>query len=275
LTLPKGYENTTAAGASTSGPLTSDETTQVLWQGLVRIDDTFDDFVSNISDTGTKSKVYDIVDIKYPHPEWNNADNHYYSGLNSINSIRVIVQDSKLEEYMYCNAFIRFALIPREKGLIKKERWTEKRPDLKGFFLQPVQVSGGDPKTMVLPTLASYRGNIGGDNAIHIQQSGVSCFYSGSCSANRWAPNPPARRSLTCVFVASDTQPFVAQVRKKGSISSVICKSSGFNEELQDRGKERPVKKGKNPLEILKLRLAKGEITMDQYNELRKVLESE
>lgn len=271
MTLPKGYGN---SSFSPPEDLTSDETLQILWQGLVRVDDSIDDYVADISNSNN-FKVYRIKDVKYHHEYWDTLDNRRYQ-LGHLNTVNVLADKPSFDDYMHCAAFIRYELIQREKGLIRKERWTERRANMKGFLLRGVNITSGNPSEQELPILASYRANIGGDNAFDVQQEGIVSLYSSSSSASIY--DDPARRSITSVFLASNDKPFIAQVRKKGGMSTVTCNSKGFNDESQDKGAEKrkgkQFAKTKDPLEVLKLRLAKGEITVQEYDELKKVLGS-
>lgn len=78
-------------------------------------------------------------------------------------------------------------------------------------------------------------------------------------------------------FVASDEKPFRAIVREKGEIFSMIYNNTGIKEESQDKGSEirktKTVKLKDDPLAILKLRLAKGEITNKEFEDLKKIIE--
>ena len=132
----------------------------------------------------------------------------------------------------------------------------------------PIRVSA-------IKNLASFRADIGKDNAFNIENNPFVCFGSGSKSAEGEA----ARESITCVFIASDSQPFIASVRRKGRIYAVKYDSSGTKQDKEDKGgiTTEPAKsarpKEEDPLQVLKLRLAKGEITKEQYEELRKVID--
>lgn len=75
--------------------------------------------------------------------------------------------------------------------------------------------------------------------------------------------------------MASNEKPFVASVRKKGSIFTMKCDNNGIDEESHDKGKEiqkNIIKQNENPLEILRIRLAKGEITKEEYEEMKSIL---
>ncbi|MEM2141061.1 SHOCT domain-containing protein [Nitrososphaera sp.] len=256
-------------------------TTESLWEGVVFVDDNIDDFVTNISHSGGL-KRYEIKDAKYHHTAWNFIDNPrmpnvYYPP----SAIALWVKGDRLGNYMKCTAIFGYELIEKTRGLIRKEKYHEKRYLAKGFILEPWDISANKSATTTsvagssaYPRLASYRADIGKDNTINIEGNGIVCFGAGSKSAEGVA----ARESVTCVFIASDSQPFVASVRKKGRIFDVRCDGSGWNEKKEDKGDaaktEKKPKSNQDPLTVLKLRLAKGEITKEQYEEMRKIIES-
>jgi hypothetical protein len=266
LTLPAGYIPVK------DGELKSDDKLQILWQGVVKVDDSIDDYVSNISHTGSY-KRYEIKDVKYKHENYHTTDNQRYSLGYSLVTVDVLAESESFDEYMHAAAFIRYQLIEKQRGLIRKEKYFERRPDLKGFLLRRITIQGDKQALNSVPVLASYRANIGGDNAFSIQREGHIALYSSSSSSAVY--NDPARISLTCVFVASNDNMFVAQQRVKSRMSLVECNSGGFKTKAQDKGTEKEKKPSntKSPIEILKARLAKGEITVQQYEELKKVLD--
>lgn len=237
-----------------------------LWQGTVRIDESFDDYTTEIKDL-SDSKQYTILDVKYHHKIWDPI-----SGIGQLAppyAITVIVEGKEVVECMDCVAVNWYELIEKTRGFIRKEKYYEKRIRARGFKLVKTTSTQTD-----LPRLASYRGFLGKDNSISIRQSGIVCFLTGSQSGPY--SDASAYKSITCVFVASNGKPFVASVRKKGKIFNVICDNNGLREESQDKDEPEKPKKTKlkdDPLIVLKLRLAKGEITKEEYEDLKKTLE--
>lgn len=268
MTLPAGYV------PLKEGELKSDDKLQILWQGVVKVDDSIDDYVSNISHSGGY-KHYQIKDVKYHHTKYDTADNQRYGLTYWTDSVDILVEGESFDEYMHAAALIRYQLIEKQRGLIRKEKYVEKRSDLKGFLLRRITIQGDKQALGSVPILAVYRANIGGDNAFNIQKEGHVTLYTSSSSAAHY--NNPARISLTCVFVASNDNMFVAQQRIKSRMTSIEYDSAGFKGKAEDKGGEKAQEKKpsntKNPLDILKTRLAKGEITLEQYNELKKVID--
>jgi len=247
----------------------SDETRltgDALWKGQIRVDESFDDYVTNISDL-TDSKQYTIRDVKYHHEIYS-----HIPGIGDLGfpySLTIILEGKELSDTMDCVAANWYDLVEKTRGLIRKEKYYEKRIRARGFKMRKSSSSQTN-----LPCLASYRGFLGKDNSFSISQKGLVCFMSGSQSGPY--TDTAAYKSVTCLFVASNEKPFVASVRKKGKIFNVICDSDGIREESQDVKEPDKPKKPKpkdDPLAVLKLRLAKGEITKEEYEDLRKTLE--
>jgi hypothetical protein len=258
------------------GELVSDNTQLILWQGVVKIDDSIDDYVSNIEQTGN-FKHYQMKDVKYHNVNYATPDNKRLGLTYWTDTVNLLVDGNGFDQYMHAAAFIRYRITVKEKGLFKKEIITERHSDLKGFLLRRITIQSGKDSLDTLPILASYRANIGGDNSFNIQNEGHVALYASSSSAAHY--NNPARISLTCVFIASNEKMFVAQQRIKSRMTLVECNSAGFNSKGQDKGSEKGKEKKpsnkKDPLGILKTRLAKGEITVQQFEELKKVIEQD
>lgn len=249
-----------------------------LWIGNVNVDDSLDDYVNDISYSGD-AKLLKIKDVKYHHEDYFIPD-YPETQYRIPVPITIVVKGKELLDQMKCTAFRGYYKIAKTKGLIRKETYYEKRFGAKGFILEPLPLTNdGKPATDLsanatkLPRLMAYRANIGGDNTFSIVNYGAVFFHSASASAYL---TDPARRSVTALFIATNDNPMIANVRKKGQIHRLVCSGYGTNEESQDKGaKPAKTKKTKDdPLQVLKLRLAKGEITKEQYDELRQLIES-
>lgn len=243
-------------------------TLKSVWEGIVKISDTFDDYISDIQEHEDYKQIT-IKDLSYHNPNYYTFDNDA-STITFPTEITVLVYGKEIKEYMKCIAFYGFQEIEKEKGFIRKEKYSENIMRAKGFRLYPI------PETLEndYPILASYRAKIGADHSFDIKKKGIVAFGTGSDSSSYDA----AYSSITTAFVASDMQPFVAVVRKKGKIFNMLCNGSGIKEESTEMGeKNKPqiVKTKDDPLTILKLRLAKGEITPEEYENLKKMLESD
>jgi len=237
------------------------------WSGIVKIDASLDDYVTNIEET-QDSKRFVIKDVKYHHENYLTPDLPPNFKVYSFpREVTIWMKKQvELQNYMRCDALLGFFNEEKIRGFIRKEKYYEERLVAKGFKLGLV-----DTHDEKVPVLASYRAGIGADNAINIEQKGIICF----CSASQSSSDDAAYQSLTCVFIASDEKPFVAYVRKKGSMNKVICDSNSIREISQDKEhelKNRLVKPSEDPLTVLKLRLAKGEITKEEYEDLQKMI---
>lgn len=256
-------------------------------QVKARIDDSLDDYVTNIREEEDR-RILTIKDVKYHHEYHLTPDNNIQDlPWQFPNAITIIVMGKELQDYMRCSAAWAYGQQAQVRGIIKKETHYQERLYGKGFILEPLSTSVSTRAPISLgntsvesssipadvPRLAAYRANIGGDNAFEVRQTGIASFFTASSSAYG---KEAARKSITCVFVASNESPFVAFVRKKGKMFKVICDSSGIKEESQDkensRSKRIEKKTKEDPLEVLRLRLAKGEITKQQYDELYNAL---
>jgi hypothetical protein len=242
------------------------------WEGLVRIDPTFDNYVTNVQELGT-AKQLTIKDMKYQHSidamingvaNWNELDK----------AIHISIEGNDIQPAMRCTAGIVNQNIEKTKGIFKKATYTEKVPVGYGIKLEPV--SEIKEKLEELPCLASYHARIGRDNSFRVHNRGHIAFFSGSQSA--MYSNTSAYFSITTVFVSSDKNPFTATVRKKGKTYKMLCKNSGIEETSEDfeeilpDSKENKPKKSNDPLQILKMRLAKGEITIEEFEKLKNAL---
>ena len=90
------------------------------------------------------------------------------------------------------------------------------------------------------------------------------------------------KKSVTILYAASDQKPFVARLDTNQDRRWIVCKSNGEEIKIDDQTEElqTPTKKLDNTpgldeaLRILNIRLAKGEITIYEYENLRQVMEN-
>ena len=245
-----------------------EEVGQIYWSGIVRIDDSFDNYVSNVEEFGD-SKRLTISDVECHHRGigfvWSEIKD--ISGGGTNNPITIWIDGKEIQQYMKCTALGTVRKIEKTRGLVFKEKYYKNYFSAKGFKLEPV-ISTEENAAC----LGSYRGSIGRDNYIQVNQTGLAYFFTGSRSAEG---DDAARKSLTCVFIASNEKPFMATIRKKGAAFSVIFDSNGLREKSEDMGaaKETNPKSKNDPLQVLKLRLVKGEITKAEFEDLKKMIE--
>lgn len=242
-------------------------TLRPMWEGIVRIDNTINDYVSDVQDQNDHKQI-NIEDVKYHHPTYHTFDNAT-GKIDFPTIITILVYGNDVKEYMKCTAFHGYQKIEKVKGLIRKEKFYEEVIRGKGFKLEPIVEI---PSSNNFPILASYRAKIGADNTFDIKEKGIVAFGTGSESSDY----DSAYSSITSVFIASNDQPFMAIARKKGEIFKVRCDSSGIKEQpanLNEKNTSHANRPKNDPLTVLKLRLAKGEITKEEYEDLTKTLE--
>ena len=109
---------------------------------------------------------------------------------------------------------------------------------------------------------------------------GCAAFASGSSGSSITFANDP-KRSVTVVFAASDQRPFVARLGSRHGVKVVTCDGGGFSTKdvvsAQDNTGtvhlegDAPVQD--DPKRILDIRLARGEITIHEYEEIRRIMD--
>lgn len=139
-------------------------TGDALWKGQIRVDESFDNYVTNITDL-SDSKQYTVKDVKYHH--------EIYSPISGIEdfgfpyALTIILEEKELGDSMDCVAANWYELVEKTRGLIRKEKYYEKRIRVRGFKIRKAVSSQTN-----LPCLASYRGFLGKDNFFNITQKG-------------------------------------------------------------------------------------------------------
>jgi hypothetical protein len=244
------------------------------WEGIVRIDKSFDNYSSSVTDSGDY-KTIRVQDVNFTHRgygSWDGIDDlkirHWSFSRSHYSPIYIWIKGKEIHQFMKCKAVDVVNKIEKTKGLIRRQTYFEERFQSKGFLLEP-----SSDNIEECPCLAAYQGRIGGDNYIRIHQKGLVSFYTGSRSAET---DDAARQSVTVVFIASNERPFMSTVRQKGKTFNVVFDSNGLQRKSADIGDDSGTSKNKInnvPLTVLKLRLAKGEITKEEFEELRKILE--
>ena len=242
---------------------------EVLWRGIIKLDPSVSRYISSAGDQDFK--VVDISDSAYPRIDRGQLDNP--DGLDDFPSkITIFVNGKEALEYMSCSAIMCYEPLAG-RGLFKNRCGSKKTP-VKGFILEPLESS-----SIAIHNPDACLGSIQVDSrfgsSLAIEKSGILLFASGSQTSNITFGNPS--RSVTIVFLASAAKPFVAYLRSKTKTTRWSCSEIALSiEEVADNSRP-PVQVGNqpDPIQILKVRLAKGEITMDEYRKLRKILDEE
>jgi hypothetical protein len=245
---------------------------EVLWEGIVKIDPSISVHMPEATEAGGSLKLFTITDTSFPYADNAQLDN---PGLapNFPNSISVYVMGSKILEYMRCSVIKEYQLATKmQKSSYfkrKKEDSAKRIAAKKGFLLSPVDTTAGQQYAGCLASV-NISNEYGG--SLVFEKTGLFIFASGSKTSEITFTNQ--KRSVTAVFVASDEKPFVAYMRSKPLLVKLLCDSSGIKTEkiLQEEGKDMPGRQSEDPLKILKVRLAKGEISVEEYNRLRKLI---
>lgn len=289
---------------------------EVLWQGPVKIDQSFVKHLSKPNDH-EDFQIYTIRDSRYRKEDNGQFDNTELVG-DFPNMVTVIVKGKEILDYMQCSAFKDYEYLERSKGFFEYlERYKEfffksgvkKRTAIKGFVLEPLsdtktddhaclasiqfdnEESGNEVKwkfmhmgiTERAPTESDFF-TIGGSFAL--EELGLVGFASGSHSSNITF-SKDSKKSSTIVFVASDSKPFTLLLHSKDETKRLTYSSAGLKAEEIMKKQQSPSPDSTPPtstpksgqsetsdaLKILNTRLARGELTIFDYEELRKVIE--
>lgn len=255
---------------------------EVIWHGIVKIDPSISVHMPEGIEAGNGLKFFTIRDSSFPYSDNAQLDNPDLA-TNFPNDISIYVTGAKILEYMKCSVvkWYKFATSTRKTSFFRKKRYQELNDysakrivAAKGFLLSPVNTNNGSNINHV-GCLASVKVSNEYGESIIFEKTGLTIFASGSKTSDITFTNQ--RRSVTTVFVASDEKPFVVYMRSKATLIKLLCDSSGIKTEktlqVEDRGKALPGRQqSEDPLQILKIRLAKGEISVDEYNKLRRLI---
>ncbi|MDQ4015993.1 MAG: SHOCT domain-containing protein [Thermoproteota archaeon] len=253
---------------------------EVLWNGIVKIDPSVSIHMPEASEASSGLKVFTITDSSFPYEDNAQLDNPDLVA-EFPNNISVYVTEGKILEYMKCSVFKQYKLANNEQKVSffrrKRQHVNDSSPKrivaAKGYLLSPVNTNNGHINNS--GCLASVKVSNEYGESIIFEKTGLSIFASGSKTSDLTFTNQ--RRSATTIFVASDEKPFIAYMRSKATLVKLLCDSSGIKTErtlqIEDVGKALHGRKQiEDPLQILKVRLAKGEISVEEYSKLRMLI---
>lgn len=254
---------------------------EVIWHGVVKIDPSISVHMPEGIEAGNGLKFFNIRDSAFPYSDNAQLDNPDLVA-NFPNDISIYVTGAKILEYMECSVikWYKFATSMRKTSFFRRKRqqdlndYSVKRiVAVKGFLLSPVNTNNGNINHV--GCLASVKISNEYGESIVFEKTGLAIFASGSKTSDITFTNQ--RRSVTTVFVASDEKPFVVYMQSKATLVKLLCDSSGIKTEktqqVEDAGKALAGRQqGQDPLQILKIRLAKGEISVDEYKKLRRLI---
>ena len=247
--------------------------TEVIWQGTVKVDSSIIKYMNASIDEKNDSRLYNIIDTKYGHGDIVQMDN-LRGKLNFPNTVTIILK-GELIEYMDCFA-VKCHTLSEANGFLKKKYI--KNTILKGFILQP---TFNENEIDAHACLAVIQFDNEEGKILSIPHRGLLTFTSGSRTSNVTIGN--ARKSVTMVFVSSDENPFVARlgIKKKPSLN-LTCGSTGISKkeylektQLASSQSSLTTSTKERSLEILNTRLSKGEITIEEYQKLKDILQNE
>jgi hypothetical protein len=245
---------------------------EVIWQGIVKVDQSIAEHASSVSSEKDDFNLFIITDSKYRYED--NAQFDNTDGRQDFpNNVLLLVEGGEILEYMNC-LVIRSYEFSESKGFFKRGP-LDKKTIAKGFILQPIL---SENMINSRACLASIQFNNEQGRSLTFQQQGLFAFTSGSQTSKITIRDP--RKSVISVFVASDDMPFVAFIHSKdNNILKFICNSKGIKieegilKENMDSSSSFLSSTKQDPIEILKVRLAKGEITIEEYQKLKRIIE--
>lgn len=247
----------------------------VMWKGIVKVDLSIAEHISSEASEEDGFKLFTIRDSRYKYEDNTQLDNP--TGLRDFpNKIILLVRGGEILEYMSCLVIKSHVYSSRSRGFLKKNSRLEKKTIAKGFILEPISDKS---RIDYLTCLASVQFDNEHGKSLTFEQQGLCIFTTGSQTSNITIRDP--QKSLITVFVASDDRPLIAYVHSKDKVLKLTCNSKGIKTEETLKHKEENYylphssDKQDDPIQILKIRLAKGELTIDEYLKLQKIVESE
>jgi hypothetical protein len=237
-----------------------------LWKGIVRVDCSLVDKTFHSLDYGD----YRIVTIK--DSKYRNADNAQLDNIDGQiyfpNEVVLFIIGNEILERMWCTAV---------KGYNEKSYPRKIAPKIynglscKGFILEPIAAYD---TIDVGASLGLFQFSNEYDQEICFDRLGMYVFTSGSRTSNMTFMRDP-RKSVTAAFLASRDKPIVAYIYSRDKTLRFFGDDRGIRisqirDNKQDAQRSHTTKK--SALEILKTRLAMGEISIEEYEKLRRII---
>jgi hypothetical protein len=237
-----------------------------LWSGIVKVDESLASKTSEGLEIGDYT-ITTIIDSKY-----GNKDNAQFDNIDELddfpNEIVLFVRGNEFLERMQCTIVKGYK--EKEHKKLLRSSGICRSLECKGFILEPApdNIMDIDACLALLQLDNEY------NNKLYFNQLGIYAFTSGSQTSNITFRDPS--RSVTTAFVASKVKPFIAYVYSKGKTRKIYCDYAGIkvNQDFMENKKQ--VQSNdmttNNTLEILKKRLAMGEITMEEYQNVKRII---
>jgi hypothetical protein len=237
-----------------------------LWKGIVKVDH------SLVSSTHPSHEYGDYTVITIKDSRYGIEDNAQFDNFDGLagfpNEIVFFIKGNEFLERMLCTA-VKGYKEERSKKLLRSYD-VYKSVACKGFILEPAKEDDTLDVDACL-ALVQFDNEYGQD--VSIERLGIHAFASGSQTSNMTLRDP--RRSVTTTFVASKDKPFVAYIYLRDKTLKFFCDDSGPKiyhvREKRREEKQSPTTKNKS-IDILKTRLASGEITIEEYERLRSII---
>lgn len=239
-----------------------------IWKGIVKVD------YSLVNKTSEGSEYGDYTIVTINDSRYGNEDNAQLDNYDSLsdfpNEIVFFVRGNEILERMQCAVVKGYKEIEYKK-LLQRSVDIRKSLDCKGFILEPATE---DATLEVDACLALLQLDNEYSDEIYFNQLGISAFTSGSQTSNITLRDP--HRSVTTAFVASKEKPFIVYVYSKDKTRKFFCNDSGIKvtqDLLEDkREAQHSLMTRNSALDILKMRLARGEINIEEYQKVKRVI---
>lgn len=246
-----------------------------LWKGIVRVDLSL---AANISSTLDYSdyRIVTIKDSKYSHADNAQLDN-MHGEIDFPNEIVTFVIGNEILERMWCTVVKGYKEKPRQK-LLQRSFSTYKSLSCKGFILEPVSAND-DTKYGESSCLGLFQFDNDFGNEIAFDRLGMYIFTSGSQTSNMTFVRDQ-RKSVTAAFISSRDKPIIAYIYSRDKTLRFFGDDSGTTLSEVHVNKQNvqqhlnPTTK-KDALNILKTRLATGEISIEEYHNLRRIIQED
>jgi hypothetical protein len=243
-----------------------------LWKGIVRVDLNLTAKV--VSDLDYNDyRIVTIKDSNYRYADNAQLDN-MHGEIDFPNEIIIFIIGNEILERMWCTVVKGYKEKPRKK-LLQRSFSTYKSLCCKGFILEPVSVN--DTKNVeACLGLIQFDNEFGSE--ITFDRLGMHIFTSGSQTSNMTFVRDQ-RKSLTAVFISSRDKPIVTYIYSRDKTLRFFGDDSGtklseIKANKQSAEHFNPTAK-RDALDILKTRLATGEISTDEYHKLRRIIQED
>lgn len=240
-----------------------------LWKGIVRVDSSI---AANLA-SGLDYDDYRIVtlkDSKYSYADNAQLDNTY-GQLDFPNEITIFIIGNKILELMRCTV-VKGYKEKQSKKLLQRSYSNYKNISCKGFILEPISFNHTENIEACLGLL-QFDNEFGSE--ITFDRIGMHIFTSGSQTSNMTFIRDQCK-SVTAAFISSRDKPIVAYIYSRDKKLRFFSDESGITlSEIQVNKQNTQyfhTTTNKNALDILKTRLATGEISTEEYHKLRRII---